>query len=99
LRSPAPKRGAEYQADAASRRKQIAESLKEVEARGKPKRQSLEARIAEAGISWSRNKYITASLASAALYGGLMLMLGDGPDVRQSAAAGTCRGKASLKAA
>lgn len=76
LRSPAPKRAAESQADAANRRKQIMESLKDVEARGKRKKQSLEARIAQAGLSWSRNKYIAASLVSAVVCGGLMLLCG-----------------------
>src|SRR5450631_1932772 len=79
LRSPVPKRGAEYQADAASRRKQIAESLKDIEAHGKRKKQSLEAKIAQSGLSWSRNKYIAASLASAVLFGGLMLLCNANP--------------------
>ena len=65
LRPMAAKRGAERQADAASRRKQITESIKELELRGKRKKQSLETRIAQAGFSWGRNKYIGASLASA----------------------------------
>jgi Flp pilus assembly CpaF family ATPase len=43
--------------------------LKDIEARGKRKRQSLRARNAQSGLSWSRNKYITASLASAAFSG------------------------------
>ena len=68
LRPTAPKRGAERQADAASRRKQITESIKELEVRGKRKKRSLETRIAQAGLSWSRNKYIGASLASAAFF-------------------------------
>jgi tight adherence protein B len=74
LRTGAAKRGGERQADAARRRKQIIESLKELEQRGKRKRkkQSLETRIAQAGLSWSRNKYIGASLASAAFFGGLI---------------------------
>ena len=76
LRSPAPKRAAESQADAANRRKQITESLKDVEARGKRKKQSLEGRIAQAGLSWSRNKYIAASFVSAVACGGLMLLCG-----------------------
>lgn len=71
LRPTAPKRCAERQADAASRRKQITESIKELEVRGKRKKQSLETRIAQAGLSWSRNKYIGASLASGAFFGGL----------------------------
>src|SRR5208283_4646623 len=72
LRSPGPKRNAENQTDAASRRKQITDSLKEVEARGKRKRQSLDARIAQAGLSWSRNHYLISSAVSGALAGGLM---------------------------
>ena len=50
LRSTGPKRATETQADAASRRKQIAESLKDIETRGKRKRQSLEVRIAQSGL-------------------------------------------------
>ena len=45
LRPAASKRGAESQADAASRRKQITESIKELEVRGKRKKQSLAMRI------------------------------------------------------
>jgi tight adherence protein B len=74
LRSPGPKRMAETQADAASRRKQIAESLKDIETRGKRKRQSLEVRIALSGLSWSRNKYLMASLALSAFFAGFMLL-------------------------
>jgi tight adherence protein B len=62
------------QADAASRRKQITESIKELELRGKRKKQSLETRIAQAGFSWTRNKYIGASLASAAFFGALICL-------------------------
>jgi tight adherence protein B len=79
LRSRGPQRGTENQTDTASRRKQIAESLKDIEARGKRKRQSLQARIAQSGLSWSRNEYITASLASAAFSGGLLLLCNANP--------------------
>ena len=72
FRPMAAKRGAERQADAANRRKQITESIKELEVRGKRKKQSLETRIAQAGFSWGRNKYIGASLASATFFGGLI---------------------------
>jgi tight adherence protein B len=75
LRSMAAKRGAERQADAAKRRKQITENLKELEQRGKRKKLSLETRIAQAGLSWSRKKYIGASFASAAFFGGLIWVL------------------------
>jgi tight adherence protein B len=72
LRPAASKRDAARLADAAGRRKQIAESIKELEVRGKRKKQSLEARIGQAGLAWSRNKYIGASLASAAFFGALI---------------------------
>ncbi len=75
LRPAAAKRGAERQPDAASRRKQITESIKELELRGKRKKQSLETRIAQAGFSWTRNKYIGASLASAAFFGALIWLV------------------------
>jgi len=72
LRPTAAKRGAERQADAASRRKQITQTIKELELRGKRKKQSLETRIAQAGLPWTRNKYIGASFVSAAFAGGLI---------------------------
>jgi len=72
LRPATSKRVAVGQADAATRRKQITESIKELETRGKRKKQSLETRISQAGLAWSRNKYIGASLASAAFFGGLI---------------------------
>ena len=68
LRSSGPKPSADRQADAANRRKQIAETLKEL---GERRKQSLDARIAQAGLSWNRKKFIVASLVSAALLGGL----------------------------
>jgi tight adherence protein B len=79
LRPTAAKRGGERQADAASRRKQITETLKEL--RGKRKKQSLKTRIAQAGLSWTRNKYIGASFVSAAFVGGLIWLFGAPPVV------------------
>lgn len=64
LRSSGPKRSADRQADAANRRKQIAETLKEHGESGKRRKQSLDARIAQTGLSWSRKKFIVASLVS-----------------------------------
>jgi tight adherence protein B len=87
LRSAAPNRGTEHPMDAASRRKQIAESIKEIEARGKRKNQSLEMRIAQAGLSWSRNKYIVASFASAACFAILIWLARINPFVIIAAAA------------
>ena len=76
LRMPAGKKSSESQIDAANRRKQIVESLKEVEAKGKRKKQSIETRIAQAGLSWSRNQFIAFAAASAFAYAGLMLLCG-----------------------
>ena len=68
LRSPLAKRTAENGADAANRRKQIAESLKDIEARGQRKKQSLQTRIAQAGLSWSRQQFIFISIGCAAAF-------------------------------
>jgi tight adherence protein B len=76
LQSSGPRRNADRQAEAANRRKQIADSIKELGEHGKRKKQSLEARIAQAGLSWSRNKFFAASIASAALFGGLVWLSG-----------------------
>jgi tight adherence protein B len=76
LQVPGPRRSADRQTDAANRRKQIAESIKELGEHGKRKKQSLEARITQAGLSWSRKKFFAASFASAALFGGLVWLSG-----------------------
>lgn len=52
--------------DAAKRRKQVAESLKELDARAKSKKVSFEAKMAQAGLTWSkRNFYIASGVAGA----------------------------------
>ena len=48
------------QADLANRRKQVSDSLKDIEAR-KNKKVSLESRIAQAGLKWSKRKYFIVS--------------------------------------
>jgi tight adherence protein B len=75
LRSPGLKYRADRQADAANRRKQIAQTLQEAGEKGK-KRHSLETRIAQAGLTWSRSKFIAASTASAVFFGGLVWLAG-----------------------
>ncbi len=76
LQSPRPRRSSDRLAEGANRRKQIAESIKELGERGKKKRHSLEARIAQAGLSLSRNKFFAASFGSAVLFGGLVWLSG-----------------------
>jgi tight adherence protein B len=59
-RTSGPK-SSERQTDATARRKQIADSLKEVEQRNKSKKITIENRIAQAGLSWSRTHYFIFS--------------------------------------
>lgn len=71
-------------ADPAKRRKAIAESLKEVEEKNKKKKLTLEQRIVQAGLSWSREAFLIGSavfglLAGFFLYvvnGDLLVVLG-----------------------
>ena len=51
--------------DANQRRKQVADSLKDLEQRGKTKKLKLEEKLAQAGLVWSRSQYIMVSAASA----------------------------------
>ena len=69
------------------RRKQIAESLKELEAKGKSKKLTLEARIAQAGLSWSRQAYYIGSGIAGVLIGGLFYLFMGDPLVAAGAAA------------
>ena len=65
----APKgRGAAAQlSDAALRRKQLAESLREIESRGKSKKIPLELKLVQAGLAWNRQKFMMASIGGALL--------------------------------
>ncbi len=76
IQAASSKRSSERIGDAAARRKQVAESLKEIEARGKRKHLSLEARIAQAGLAWSRTSFVAASALSAGLCTGLVWLAG-----------------------
>jgi tight adherence protein B len=61
----AARKGIDRQIDANARRKQIVENLKEIETRNKRKRVSIEGKLAQAGLNWSRNRFIAYSIASA----------------------------------
>lgn len=74
--STARTRAAERSQDATQRRKQISDSLKEIETRGRRKRMSLEAKIAQAGLQLSRTKYIVFSGISGAVLAVLLVGLG-----------------------
>lgn len=75
LRSLAAKYRADRQAEAANRRKQVAQALQGLGEKG-PKKHSLETRIAQAGLSLSRRRFIALSAASGALTGSLLLLAG-----------------------
>ena len=47
--------------DVAKRRKQVADSLKELDARAKSKKITMETKLAQAGLHWTKQKYYTVS--------------------------------------
>lgn len=63
--------------DPMQRRKQIVDSLKELEAKGKSKKLTMETRIAQAGLSWSRNKFYAVSAVIGLVLGGLVYVVSD----------------------
>jgi tight adherence protein B len=76
LLAPAAARKAnDKQVDSNARRKQVADSLKEIEARNKHKDMSLEARFAYAGLDWTRQQFYIYSAIAAVLMGGVGFLL------------------------
>ena len=70
------KRGSDRAADATARRKQITESLKELETRGrKQKTVTLEMKLLQAGLSWSRRRYYLFCGVGGCLSGALVFVL------------------------
>ena len=63
------KRTGDRNADASARRKQVAESLKELEAKNKKQRKSLETKIAQAGLAWSTKQYYMTSMVLGGVFG------------------------------
>ncbi|SEG42428.1 type II secretion system F family protein [Bosea lathyri] len=76
--SPVAARGIDREAQARAKRGQVAQSLKEIENRESARNKiSLETRIAQAGLSWSRKKYFVIS-AILSVVTGLLLLLATG---------------------
>ncbi len=69
----------EKQVDANARRKQVTDSLKEIEARNKRKNVSLEGRITQAGLNWSRRQFVIYSLLIGFACGTAILFLSHNP--------------------
>ena len=68
-------RGIERSSDPNQRRKQVVESLKELEARGQRKKLTLEAKLTQAGLSISKLQFRAASAISAVVFAFLLLIL------------------------
>lgn len=62
-------------ADPAKRRKLIAESLKEIEGHSKKKRATLEQRITQAGLTWSRESFLIGSVVFGVLLAVVMYFI------------------------
>ena len=76
IKSSGPKRAStERVVDQAARRKQVIDSLKEIDSKASAKKQTLEARISQAGLDWSRNKYLLGSLGLGVVLGGLGFLM------------------------
>jgi tight adherence protein B len=75
LNSSSPRRGNERSVDKDSRRKQIAESLKEIESRSKTKKLSLDSRLLQAGLAWDRRKFYLFSALMGVIFGAVLFFL------------------------
>jgi len=60
-----PKRASDRNQDIVNRRKQVTDSLKDIETRNKSKKVTLENKIRQAGLDWSRKKFFIISIAFA----------------------------------
>jgi tight adherence protein B len=87
LQAASPRRTGDRGNDPLQRRKQIVESLKELEAKGKSKKLTLDARIAQAGLAWSKQKFYIGSAVAGVLAGALFYVIADDPLVAVGAAA------------
>jgi tight adherence protein B len=74
------------QADAIARHKQITESLKEIETRNSRKRATLEVRITQAGLDWSRRKFTIFAGLSGIIAGFVVSLLDRNPCLALAAA-------------
>ncbi len=79
LQSGGAKRANERVVDAANRRKQVADSLKEIEQRNGKKKVSLETRIGQAGLAWSKQTYVVFSAVAALALGGGVFVVNGSP--------------------
>ena len=72
LQSRVPVTASSRTNDVAKRRKQVTDSLKEIDARAKSKKLTFEAKMAQAGLAWTKKGYYIAS----SVIGGIGLLIG-----------------------
>lgn len=78
--SPVVSRGVDREAQTRAKRGQIAQSLKEIEARQSERQNlSLETRILQAGLSWDRKKYYIVSAVTAVVLALILLIASGSP--------------------
>ena len=75
LQSRAATKAASRGNDAAKRRKQVADSLKELDAKAKSKKLTFETRMAQAGVTWTRTFYYALSVGLAVVAAGLAFLI------------------------
>jgi tight adherence protein B len=73
------RKSADKQADAAARRKQITDSLKEIETRNSRKRATLDNMLTRAGLSWSRPQFLIVSALTGIGLGGATYFVDGNP--------------------
>lgn len=71
--------GSVKNSDPAKRRKMIAESLKEAGAQNKNRKLTLEQRIAQAGVIWSRQAFLAGSVGVGLVFATVLFMLNGDP--------------------
>ncbi len=86
LQSRAATKSAGRGNDAAKRRKQVADSLKELDARAKSKKLTFETKMAQAGVTWTRPFYYALSAALAVVAAGIAFLVLGSPLIGLAAA-------------
>ncbi len=74
-----PRKVSEKQIDANARRKQVTDSLKEIETRNKRKKVPLEGKILQAGLTWSKRQFYVYSLLIGVSLGGAIFLFTENP--------------------
>ena len=72
--------------DTAKRRKQVADSLKELDARKASKKLTFETKLAQAGVSWTKRSFYISSLVVGVVVAGLAYLLSSSPLITAGAA-------------